>query len=112
MGKIKKMDTHTNISNLETNPQTPKTRDIQPSTIHDMKTNKDKPPSTIRDIRINYNKPATDSFNCPYCSSSNFVKRGFRLKKRERVQLYVCKDCKKTFTAHLTRGKHYLSIGK
>lgn len=105
MGKVKKMIANT--PNFGINAQTPKTRDTQPSTIHSMNTNKDKPSSTIRDIRTNQDKPAADSFNCPYCKSLNFVKRGFRLKKRERVQLYLCKDCKKTFTTHLTRGKHY-----
>lgn len=52
-------------------------------------------------------KPATDSFACPYCLSKNFVKRGFRQKKLEKVQLYLCLDCNKTFTQHLTKGKHY-----
>lgn len=56
-------------------------------------------------------KPAIDSFACPYCSSKNFVKRGFRQKKLEKVQLYLCMDCNKTFTQQITRGKHYpLSI--
>jgi transposase-like protein len=56
----------------------------------------------IREIR-----PAADSFACPYCASKNFVKRGFRQKKMEKVQLYLCMDCNKTFTEHLTKGKHY-----
>ena len=56
-------------------------------------------------------RPVTDSFSCPYCSSQKFVRRGFRQKKRERVQLYFCLDCHKTFTPHQTKGKHYpLSI--
>lgn len=104
---IKEKKLYTNTPNFGTNPQTPKTRDITPSTLHYMKINQSKSPSTIRDMRTNHGKPATDSFNCPYCKSLNFVKRGFRLKKRERVQLYLCKDCKKTFIEHLTRGKHY-----
>lgn len=53
------------------------------------------------------NRPAADSFACPYCMSKKFVKRGFRQKKMEKVQLYLCLDCNKTFTAHITRGKHY-----
>lgn len=53
------------------------------------------------------NKSITDSFACPYCSSQKFQKRGFRQKKRERVQLYLCLDCRKTFTPHITKGKHY-----
>ena len=52
-------------------------------------------------------KPSTDSFVCPYCSSKNFVRRGFRQKKLEKVQLYICQDCHKTFTQHFTKGKHY-----
>ncbi len=52
-------------------------------------------------------KPAADSFKCPYCFSTNFVRRGTRQKKLESVQLYICKDCGKTFTPHLTKGKHY-----
>jgi len=57
----------------------------------------------IREI----SKPSTDSFACPYCASSNFVRRGFRQKKMEKVQLYICLDCNKTFTQQITRGKHY-----
>ena len=52
-------------------------------------------PSPIREVK------------CPYCSSVNFQKRGFRQKKLERVQLYLCLDCRKTFTLHITKGKHY-----
>ena len=61
----------------------------------------DSPP--IRDT----SKPSTDSFACPYCASRNFVKRGFRQKKLEKVQLYLCLDCHKTFTEQITKGKHY-----
>jgi len=53
------------------------------------------------------NKPAADSFKCPYCFSTRFVRRGTRQKKLESVQLYLCNDCGKTFTPHLTKGKHY-----
>ncbi len=53
------------------------------------------------------NKPAADSFACPYCLSKNFVRRGFRQKKMEKVQLYLCLACNKTFTQHITKGKHY-----
>ncbi len=44
---------------------------------------------------------------CPYCSSRNFVKRGTRQKKREKVQLYICKQCGRTFTPFSLKGKHY-----
>jgi len=60
----------------------------------------------IRDTRTTQ-KPIMDSFKCPYCFSSNYVKRGFRQKKYEKVQLYICLGCNKTFTANITRGKHY-----
>ena len=44
---------------------------------------------------------------CPYCDSKNFVKRGLRQKKREKVQLYFCKDCLKTFTPSWVKGKQH-----
>jgi hypothetical protein len=51
--------------------------------------------------------PPQNSLCCPACLSQNFVRRGFRKKKREKIQLYQCKDCQKTFTHQLTHGKHY-----
>ncbi|MBI5220371.1 MAG: PD-(D/E)XK nuclease family protein [Candidatus Liptonbacteria bacterium] len=46
---------------------------------------------------------------CPYCKSSEFIKRGTRKKKFETVQLYECKktDCGRTFTAQFVRGRHF-----
>lgn len=44
---------------------------------------------------------------CPYCGSEDFVKRGTRKKKRETVQLYLCRSCRRTFTPFSTKGKHY-----
>ncbi|KKT37287.1 MAG: hypothetical protein A3F50_00545 [Candidatus Yanofskybacteria bacterium RIFCSPHIGHO2_12_FULL_44_29b] len=44
---------------------------------------------------------------CPYCNSKDFVKRGTRKKKLEIVQLYLCRNCKRTFTAQFVKGKHY-----
>ena len=44
---------------------------------------------------------------CPYCNSKNFVKRGMRKKKLEVVQLYLCRNCNRTFTAQFIKGKHY-----
>ncbi len=44
---------------------------------------------------------------CIYCSSKNIVKRGKRKKKHEVIQLYLCKDCGKTFTPQRIKGKHY-----
>ncbi|MBI3955786.1 PD-(D/E)XK nuclease family protein [Candidatus Gottesmanbacteria bacterium] len=57
--------------------------------------------------RREMNRPAMDSLSCPYCASPAFVRRGFRVKLREKVQLYQCASCGRTFTAHSTRGKQY-----
>ncbi len=53
--------------------------------------------------------PAQEPFaeSCPYCASKHFVKRGVRKKKLEIVQLYLCRACKKTFTAQFIKGKRY-----
>ncbi len=56
------------------------------------------------------NSGATTSkiiIRCPYCSSGEFVKRGTRQKKREKVQLYICKSCSRTFTPFSIKGKHF-----
>jgi transposase-like protein len=45
--------------------------------------------------------------NCIYCKSRKIVKRGKRNKKYEEVQLYLCKDCKKTFTGQKVKGKTF-----
>lgn len=47
------------------------------------------------------------SFRCPYCSSQKIIKRGFRKKKLELLQLYLCKDCKKTFSPRTIKGKKF-----
>ena len=44
---------------------------------------------------------------CPYCNSKKFVKRGMRKKKLEVVQLYLCQNCNRTFTAQFIKGKRY-----
>ena len=46
---------------------------------------------------------------CPYCNSSDFVKRGVRQKKHEAVQLYICRaeGCGRTFTAERVKGKRF-----
>ncbi len=46
---------------------------------------------------------------CPYCDSSDFVKRGTRQKKHEIVQLYLCRnaECGRTFTAERVKGKRF-----
>ena len=45
--------------------------------------------------------------HCPYCKSKKFVKRGKRKKRLEFVQLYLCRECNRTFTAQFVKGKHY-----
>ncbi len=45
--------------------------------------------------------------HCPYCGSNNFVKRGTRQKKKEKVQLYLCSECRRTFTPFSVKGKRY-----
>lgn len=47
--------------------------------------------------------------NCPYCNSTDFVKRGIRQKKHEAVQLYLCRNesCGRTFTAERVKGKRF-----
>lgn len=42
---------------------------------------------------------------CPYCSAREIVKRGTRQKKFERVQLYRCEACARTFSAGSVKGK-------
>ncbi len=73
----------------------------------DMATLSSREISTPSNPKPNQTKPITDSFACPYCQSHHFVKRGLRKKKFEYVQLYLCKNCHKTFTPHITKGKHY-----
>ncbi len=52
-------------------------------------------------------KLVMESLSCPYCQSTTFVKKGIRVKKREKVQLYRCSSCHKVFTPRLTKGKQY-----
>lgn len=46
---------------------------------------------------------------CPYCKSDNFVKRGVRKKKHEKVQLFLCRnpECGRTFTSEESKGRRY-----
>ena len=52
-------------------------------------------------------KKTQPSVPCIYCNSSNTVKRGWREKKHENVQLYLCRSCLRTFTPQNVKGKHY-----
>lgn len=44
---------------------------------------------------------------CVWCEGSDIVKRGIRVKKHERVQVYFCNHCKRKFVPQLTRFKTY-----
>lgn len=44
---------------------------------------------------------------CPYCKGKNFVKRGFREKRYEKIQIYLCRNCNKKFTPLLSKNKSY-----
>lgn len=44
---------------------------------------------------------------CPYCESKNIIKKGFREKKEERIQIYACPDCGKKFTGQRLKGKRH-----
>jgi transposase-like protein len=44
---------------------------------------------------------------CPYCQSRGVVRRGRRQTKYESVQLYLCKDCHKTFSPKILKNKQY-----
>lgn len=46
---------------------------------------------------------------CPYCESTDFVKRGVRVNKHQPVQLYVCRNlaCGRTFTSRTIKGKQF-----
>ena len=47
--------------------------------------------------------------SCPYCESTDFVRRGLRKNKYQTVQLYLCRnpECGKTFTARTIKGKQF-----
>ena len=45
--------------------------------------------------------------HCPYCQSTQVVKKGKRKKKMEEVQIYYCHLCQKKFTSQISKGKTY-----
>ncbi len=45
--------------------------------------------------------------HCLYCESKEIAKRGFRKKKLERIQLWYCKKCEKTFTSQPVKNKTF-----
>ena len=44
---------------------------------------------------------------CPYCKSSKIIKKGFRKKKYENVQIYYCAECDKKFTPQIHKNKTF-----
>lgn len=44
---------------------------------------------------------------CPVCESPEIIKKGVRVKKHERVQLYYCKRCRRKLIGALTPHKTY-----
>ncbi len=45
--------------------------------------------------------------NCPICASEKVIRRGFRQKKLEKIQLYQCMACGKSFTPDTIKGKRF-----
>lgn len=44
---------------------------------------------------------------CPYCRSSEIIKKGTRKKKYETVQLYLCRRCERRFTPLISKHRTY-----
>ena len=55
----------------------------------------------------NKNQESVLSLVCPYCSSTDFVKRGTRMKKSGKTQLYLCRACGRTFTPAWFKGRQH-----
>jgi len=55
-------------------------------------------------------KPLADSkpvIFCPYCHSSEIIKKGTRKKKYETVQVYSCRRCERRFTPLISKHRTY-----
>jgi transposase-like protein len=63
--------------------------------------------SETREISDGEKVEKNREMRCPYCASDNLVKRGKRQKKHETVQLYLCKDCNRTFTDQSIKGRRF-----
>jgi len=84
----------------------PESREIKTGKIRDTESRPDElaePPAESNGLPL----VASRIGHCPYCGSENFVKRGTRKKKKERIQLYLCRDCRRTFTPFSVKGKRY-----
>ena len=65
----------------------------------------EKIPEKLRDFKKQPEEKSLEK--CIYCQGNNVVKRGTRKKRLETIQLYICKDCNKTFTGQKVKGKKY-----
>lgn len=52
-------------------------------------------------------EPAPVVQECPYCQNKDIVRRGWRSKKYEKAQLYLCNHCKRSFTGQRVKGKSF-----
>ncbi|MDO8592243.1 MAG: hypothetical protein Q7R92_00550 [bacterium] len=64
-------------------------------------------PNSITGLSELYQKDSVLSLQCPYCQSQDFVKRGVRMKKSGKTQLYLCRSCKRTFTPSWFKGRQH-----
>lgn len=85
------------------------TRAIPPLEIRDMERPSADVAAVSTALPIAPKATMTTKTTCPYCNSSDFVKRGVRQKKHEVVQLYLCRaeGCGRTFTAERVKGKRF-----
>ena len=90
------------ITNSQQNAKIFETRDTGASEIRDMA------PSISQNSRLREAAASQVGVgHCPYCQSKDFVKRGVRKKKKETVQLFLCRSCRRTFTQFPVKGKSY-----
>jgi len=92
LAKRRQRKSISHITNSQWNAKISETRDMEPSEIRDMA------PSVFQNVGVGH---------CPYCQSKDFVKRGVRKKKKEIVQLFLCRSCRRTFTQFPVKGKSY-----
>jgi len=84
----------THVTNIGQTPDFSRIRDMDTSKIRDIKET-----SSVKEFK--------ECIRCRFCGSKNVVKRGKRKKKLEVQQLYLCKDCGKSFTPQIVKGRTY-----
>ena len=90
------------------NAEISRTREIEASGTRDINPQNGNKIQKTDNKSLSTPPPPTPCFShCPSCGSDQIVRRGFRSNTRERVQLYLCRDCAKTFTPQIIKGKHY-----